>query len=149
MKKIVLEILIIGLILSLVVGCFDRNKAIDFNNVPKEYKPDAAIKNGDVVDVHGKMTNMEKLDGFVENFNKKQTDKIRITRYTTEGDPILYTLVYNGKTIEYTIDTSRDKFGGMDKGVRKFEYSKILIDGMSYFLVNDKGEKTEVITVRR
>jgi hypothetical protein len=42
----------------------------------------------DIVDSHGEITNIEKFMKFVENVNHGREDKIRVVRYTTEGDPI-------------------------------------------------------------
>ena len=48
---------------------------------------------------------------FVENVNQGTKDKIRVVRYTTEGDPILHDLEYDGEIITSTTDTTRDEFG--------------------------------------
>jgi hypothetical protein len=42
----------------------------------------------DIVDSHGEITNIEKFMKLVENVNHGREDKIRVVRYTTEGDPI-------------------------------------------------------------
>jgi hypothetical protein len=65
----------------------------------------------DIVDSHGQITNLEKFMKFVENVNQGREDKIRVVRYTTEGDPILHDLEYDGEIITSTIDTTRDEFG--------------------------------------
>ena len=135
---------------------------MDSTNVPGKYNYEDAVKNGDVVDLHGKMINTDKLNNFVDNVDKGHQDKVRITRYTIEGDPILYTLEYNGKIINYTVDTSRDAFGGTGKGIRSYQYSKAwkedkqielgegrTVAGIAYILGNDEGDKTEVIIIRK
>jgi Domain of unknown function (DUF4362) len=65
----------------------------------------------DIVDTHGQITNLEKFMKFVENVNQGTQDKIRVVRYTTEGDPILHDLEYDGEIITSTTDTTRDEFG--------------------------------------
>ncbi|MBY0147898.1 DUF4362 domain-containing protein [Neobacillus niacini] len=65
----------------------------------------------DIVDMHGEITNLEKFMKFVENVNQGTEDKIRVVRYTTEGDPLLHDLKYDGKIITSTTDTTRDEFG--------------------------------------
>lgn len=65
----------------------------------------------DIVDSHGEITNIEKFMKFVENVNQGREDKIRVVRYTTEGDPILHDLEYDGEIITSTTDTTRDEFG--------------------------------------
>ncbi|MBP1989348.1 DUF4362 domain-containing protein [Paenibacillus eucommiae] len=75
------------------------------------YDYETAIKNGDIVDLHGNMNNMERLDTFKTNMNLQKKDKVRITRFTIEGDPIFYNLAYNGTDIKLTYDNSKDKHG--------------------------------------
>jgi len=65
----------------------------------------------DIVDTHGEITNLEKFMKFVDNVSQGTKDKIRVVRYTTEGDPMLHDLEYDGKIITSTTDTTRDKFG--------------------------------------
>lgn len=65
----------------------------------------------DIVDTHGKITNLERFMKFVENVNQGKEDKIRVVRYTDEGDAMLHDLEYNGEIITSTIDTTRDEFG--------------------------------------
>lgn len=65
----------------------------------------------DIVDSHGEITNIDKFMKFVENVYQGNEDKIRIVRYTTEGDPLLHDLEYDGEIITSTTDTTRDEFG--------------------------------------
>jgi hypothetical protein len=90
MKKAIWLVLILVLLLS---GC--------------SYNP----SDEDIVDMHGEITNLEKFMKFVENVNQGTEDKIRVVRYTTEGDPLLHDLKYDGKIITSTLDTTRDEFG--------------------------------------
>lgn len=55
----------------------------------KSYSHQQAIDNGDVVDVHGQITNIEKLEDFVNSVDHGSAAKLRITTYTIEGDPII------------------------------------------------------------
>ncbi len=43
-----------------------------------------------------------------EEVNARESDQIRITAFTTEGDPVLYDVKYEGKSYHYTSDSSRD-----------------------------------------
>jgi hypothetical protein len=65
----------------------------------------------DIVDSHSEITNLEKFMKFVENVNQGTEDKIRVVRYTIEGDPMLHDLDFDGKIITSTTDTTRDEFG--------------------------------------
>ena len=59
--------------------------------------------------------NTDRLTKFVDNVSKGVKDQIKIVRHTTEGDPIITQLYFNGKDIQIALDTSQDKFGGADK----------------------------------
>ncbi|SDW20988.1 DUF4362 domain-containing protein [Paenibacillus sp. CF384] len=85
----------------------------DFPKVTEPYNPDQAIQNGDVVNLHGKYSNLEKWNQFVKHVKEKQAGRmnVRITQYSIEGDPIFYELTYDGKQIYYTFDNSMDAFG--------------------------------------
>ncbi|PWV88436.1 uncharacterized protein DUF4362 [Paenibacillus cellulosilyticus] len=83
-----------------------------FPAVSEPYHAEQAAANGDVVNVHGKLYNLDKWKLFLANLDVGVPDQVRITQYTDEGDPIFYELVYDGaEVIRYTYDNSRDKFG--------------------------------------
>lgn len=69
------------------------------------------ISNKDIVEANGRLENIERLDSFVKNVNQKMKDKVRLVRYTIEGDPIFHTLDYDGSKLSLTLDTTEDKFG--------------------------------------
>ncbi len=75
------------------------------------YSYDTAMENGDVVDLHGNVKNAERLEAFYQNSLTKTEDKIRITRFMIEGDPIFYDLVFNGAEVQFKYDNSKDKHG--------------------------------------
>lgn len=79
--------------------------------VNEPYAPEEAAKNGDIVNIHGTFLNLDKWDGFLRNVEDKKEDRVRLTQYTIEGDPIFYELVYDGETIRYTYDNSMDTYG--------------------------------------
>ncbi|HVJ49092.1 DUF4362 domain-containing protein [Desulfitobacterium sp.] len=111
----------------------------------KLYTPQQAIANGDVVDVHGQVTNLEKLENFMIAVDKGTASKLKITTYTTEGDPIIKVLDYDGKTITMSTDNSLDKFAGPIKGITYSSYTKITKDDTqsppSYYLVDSSGRQ--------
>ena len=80
-------------------------------DLPKRYEPDVATQNGDIVDVHGKTSNLQRLGLFISNTNREVKDTVRITTYTIEGDAIISVLNYDGQRIEYIMDTTRDNWG--------------------------------------
>jgi hypothetical protein len=112
----------------------------------RSYDPDEAIDRGDIVDLHGRVTNAEILDSFIVNIQDKKEDKIRITQYTIEGDPIYYNFTFDGRTIKYKYDNSNDKFGSRDvrsticKKFTKSNEGKMI----EYKLEECSGENAEV-----
>ncbi|WP_037287782.1 DUF4362 domain-containing protein [Saccharibacillus sacchari] len=77
----------------------------------KPYNFEAAAERGDIVDVHGQVSNAQRLEEFNQNFLQNVKDKIRITRSTIEGDPTFYDIQFNGKEIKLKYDNSKDKHG--------------------------------------
>jgi hypothetical protein len=118
MNKQFFYILTFFLILS-IIGCSNNGSktltATLLNNKP--YHFEEAIQNGDVVYLN-KVYNFERFQQFLNNVNNKKSDKIRITGYTDEGDPIFKDLYFDGKQLHYSYDNSNDKFGGKNKGVK-------------------------------
>ncbi|WP_082112512.1 DUF4362 domain-containing protein [Paenibacillus sp. DMB20] len=64
----------------------------------------------DVIDTHGKVSNLEKLDQFME----QSIAIVRIVRYTVEGDPIFYALSHADDRIALRYDPSQDKYGSSE-----------------------------------
>ncbi|MCM3611043.1 DUF4362 domain-containing protein [Planococcus sp. MERTA32b] len=92
--------------------------AVAVDNPENPYPPEEAIENGDVVDIFGEITNLDKFREFTKNFDAGVTDEIRITFYTVEGDPVFYNLNYDGNKIHYTYDDSQDGYASSDKGTQ-------------------------------
>ncbi|NLI91244.1 MAG: DUF4362 domain-containing protein [Peptococcaceae bacterium] len=119
-------------------------------SIPASYNSDLAVKNGDVVDVHGRTYNVEKLDAFIDAVNNRQKAKVQIISYTVEGDPIARILEYDGRMINYTYDNSMDKFAGRDKGIMQRKMVKAIKEEsqgkVNYYLVDDLENKTGIFT---
>lgn len=111
-----------SLLTMFLFGCQQESKV---NNPKKHYDSEEAIKNGDVVNSHGEISNLKKFENFIKNVERGAQDEIRITMYTIEGDPIFYNLNYNGKKILYTFDNSQDAYAGTEKGIKSTSCSKI------------------------
>ncbi|MGG1313084.1 DUF4362 domain-containing protein [Cohnella laeviribosi] len=54
---------------------------------------------------------------FADNVKGHAPDEVHITAYTVEGAPIFYDLNYDGESIEYRFDNTRDAFGSTAKEV--------------------------------
>jgi hypothetical protein len=70
-----------------------------------------SVENNEIINMHGTVKNLERLDLFVENVATKKSDEIKITHYTIEGDPIYDEVTFDGKQLTITNDNSEDKFG--------------------------------------
>jgi len=73
-----------------------------------------AKENGDIVNVHGDISNIENLDDFLESFNSKKDDMIRLTSYTIEGDAIISDIIISGGNVKLLIDSTRDEFSSTE-----------------------------------
>jgi hypothetical protein len=135
MKKFL--IIVFSVIAIFAIGCKRANKPT-YNKSP--YTSETAIKNGDVVDIHGKQYNAEKLEKFIENVQNVNKDKVRITQYTIEGDAIIIDLVFDGKKINYTYDNTRDDFGIPTIEKKKFNADSIYKSNTKYYLKSSPND---------
>ncbi|WP_233569490.1 DUF4362 domain-containing protein [Planomicrobium sp. Y74] len=123
--------ILLGALLSIMflIGCQQSTGAdtttIAVDNPESPYPREEAIGNGDVVDIFGEITNLDKFEEFIENFEAGIEDEIRITLYTVEGDPVFYNLNFDGNKINYTYDDSQDGYAGADKGAQSTSCSEI------------------------
>ncbi|EKN69803.1 hypothetical protein BABA_08426 [Neobacillus bataviensis LMG 21833] len=104
---------------TFITGCqLDKAHSDDYPKKPTE---------NEVVNIHGGLENIERLDLFVKNTQNGKKDKVRLTQYTIEGDPIFQDLEYDGDKVAIKIDSTKDKFGGGEvrsyvcKGIQKQE----------------------------
>jgi hypothetical protein len=137
MKVKLLFVFSTTLLSMILFGCTQKS-----DNPKKPYHSEEAIKHGDIVDEHGVISNLDRLNKFMKNVNNGVKDKVRITGYTTEGDPIFNNLDYNGKEIKYTYDDSQDSYGG--SGIKSDTCSNIesanIENGVEYRLNNCSSE---------
>lgn len=99
MKSIFIEVSLFILLLT-VSSC----------SLISRYTSEGSVKKGDVVDVHGKITNLARFEQFIVNFKNQQKDFVRLTSYTIEGDPVFQELEIKGKLIDYSYDDTEDRF---------------------------------------
>jgi hypothetical protein len=112
----------------------------------KSYNYETAIENGDIVDLHGDVKNAERLEKFYENLSLTIKDKIRITQFTIEGDPLFNDFEYNGKEIKFTYDNSKDKHGTPNKRTTtcKSLINTKMDNGIVYTLDGCYGKNKEI-----
>ncbi|WBL16973.1 DUF4362 domain-containing protein [Sutcliffiella sp. NC1] len=110
MKTIkVFFVLFFGLLF--ISGCTGEQKTTDIYMYPDNISLPYIKFPEDIVDMHGELENKERFDEFLLNVEQGKEDSIRVVRYTTEGDPILYEYDFDKEAIKVKIDTSRDGFG--------------------------------------
>ncbi|WP_129692252.1 DUF4362 domain-containing protein [Gottfriedia acidiceleris] len=131
-----------GFILCLgLAACNGTHKSNSAQTLP-DYKP--AVD--DVIDTHGEVKNKSKFLTFLDHVKKGEPDQVRVVHYTTEGDPILHDLHYNGKEIYSTVDTRRDNFG--DKKIYATICKTIVETELNYVLTSckDSTHDTSILT---
>ncbi|MEI4771922.1 DUF4362 domain-containing protein [Psychrobacillus sp. FJAT-51614] len=76
------------------------------------YDSETAVKNGDVINMHGPVYNFPHFERFLDNIEAKEAASVRITNYTLEGNPTLYNLSFDGSLFDLEIDRSKNKDRG-------------------------------------
>ncbi len=128
--------------------------------LPEKYLPETAAANGDYVEVHAaKFYNEEKLTAFLGHVYSKKEASIRLVSYTTEGDPIISDVVYDGSKFTVFCDTTRDQFGKKEiahyEFLNLFEYTRkddttlLLLSNDSELNENDPDGMGYALTVMR
>lgn len=104
------RIIFILIILLLITGCQNTGNPKGTHTKENEI-PGYNSSPDDIVEKNGDIVNKERFERFINNIEKGKNDSIRVVRYTTEGDPMLRDLEYNGETIIATSDTQEDNYG--------------------------------------
>ncbi|SEA98503.1 protein of unknown function [Thalassobacillus cyri] len=110
------------IVMSVLTACQQMDEPPD---AKAHVSPETAIQRGDVVNLHGKTSNLDRFEKFLSSLDAGKKDDIRITSYTTEGDPIFYNLKFDGEKIHYTYDITMDAYAGTGKGIREAECADI------------------------
>lgn len=115
------------------------------------YGSEEAIKRGDIV-YQSDVINLERFEQFLSNLSNKKEDKIRVTGYTDEGDPIFQDLQFDGKVIQYRYDNSNDEFAGNDRGIQTDVCTKIIekenIRGEVDYLISSCSNNQDYFLIR-
>ncbi|WP_019424379.1 DUF4362 domain-containing protein [Paenibacillus sp. OSY-SE] len=67
--------------------------------------------NGDFVNAHSKLSNLDIWEKFVTNVKVGVKDEIQVVQYTIEGGPIFDNLSFDGETIRHMYDNTHDQYG--------------------------------------
>lgn len=109
---------------------------------PDEYPSDQAAKDGFLVFNNSRNPDVSIGEEFIEEVLAGKPDSLLIYQSTTEGDPILSYVNYDGQLYQYCEDSSRDKFAGQsaDK-YREASYAYLIVyeldEGRYVFLMQD------------
>jgi hypothetical protein len=129
-----------------ISGCgLDKDVAGDKPTNSGQNKKPAS---NEVKEIHGMMENIERLNLFVENVQTGKDDKVRLTRYTIEGDPIYHDLAYHDSKLTIKIDTTEDKFGQGEvttyvcKGIQKQES-----ETETKYILEECPDLTDLLTI--
>lgn len=98
-------------ILIVIIAILIFVQKIGKSNSQDSYDSKKAIKRGDIVATPSKLTNFKRFEEFLLNISEKKEDRVRITSYTLEGDPIFKDLSFDGKEIHYKYDPTYDEYG--------------------------------------
>ncbi len=104
------------------------------------YDSEKAVLNGDVVNMHGPVYNYPVFEAFLDSVETKEAAKVRIANYTLEGDPTLYNLSFDGSSIDFEIDRSKNKNRGDDSAKTNMTCTDLVEeDGQQLFIYTLKG----------
>ncbi|WP_225223840.1 DUF4362 domain-containing protein [Solibacillus merdavium] len=76
-----------------------------------------------VIDIHGQLENEELFEQFLKDIEANNETLLEMTRYTIEGDPIYWTIEYDGQQFAIEIDNREDAFGS--KTVENYQCTKL------------------------
>jgi len=116
----------------LVSGCNSGQTSQDIYMYTDDNPPPYIKTLDDIIDTNGKLENKERFDEFFNSVQQERDDSIRVVKYTTEGDPIIYGYEFENEVINVTIDTRRDGYG----------QGKIIHKTCTSIIVNEDKEKT-------
>jgi len=123
---------------------------------PTTPSPKKLKQEGYIVDQHGQVSNLKIMERFFADYQNKHKSSIKLVNYTNEGDPIFYTIDYNGINITFIKNTTNDKYAGT-KSITSNTCSGIVRNVENgttvYMLKGCKGKsanngKIEVLTVK-
>lgn len=105
-----------------------------------KYNIESDINKGYVVSSISNNYNTEKLDEFLERLKLGQNSELIIVQVTKEGDPIYFSLSYEGDKIAYKRDNSMDRYGEkniIEDRINKDDFYK---KGNKYYVTLDNEE---------
>jgi hypothetical protein len=144
---------VIAIIFILFVGSGCQKEEQTLPEV-KEILPDYIHSKDDVVDIQGEITHLEVFYSFLERVKQGEKSDIRLVTNTSEGAPMLHNLVFDGKSIQSTYDSTRDGYGqgSIEQSTCERIVEKEVEDKTEYVLEgcnNGVGEKTVLLVEKK
>jgi hypothetical protein len=140
LNKLIITFLIL---LLFVLRCSSSN-GVQQNQGGQE-KVSGTLTNSKIIAVQESTLNVDSVKNFFDNFNRGQKVKFQVTKTTDEGDPIFHSVEFDGKTIKYTVDNTKDKFAGNGRGITTNEFLNIVKENeqnkVTYYLIDTTGNK--------
>ena len=102
------------------------------------YDSEKAIKNGDVINMHGPIFNFDRFDRFLAKVEEGEASSVRIANFSLEGNPTLYNLAFDGSVFDLVIDRSKNK----ERGDKPAKESRTCSE-----LVTTEGEQLFIYTL--
>ncbi|MGD8189699.1 DUF4362 domain-containing protein [Brevibacillus ginsengisoli] len=103
---------------------------------------------GTVMQPNSDIQSVDSYKSFVQKVESGMPVQLKKTDYTTEGDPITHEVTYTGKSLEYILDDSKDKFGPSNRGRKTFVCKELekrsSTVGLEYMLTGCTGERSEI-----
>lgn len=134
--QIIKQGFIIIAIFVLLIGCSKGN--FELGDFEKE-----SVENAEVINTHGSIKGLEKMELFYQNTVNHLDSKLRVVHYTIEGDPIITNLSYDGEIITVQHDSTRDQYGSGSISTfscNKF-YKEVNPTNLSYGVSECKGNE--------
>lgn len=100
---------------------------------PEDYSSEQALKDGFLVFNNSPDPDVAIGEKFIKDVLAGNPASLSIYQSTTEGDPILSLVVYDGHLYQYCVDSSRDKFAGQSA-------DKYLESSYAYLIVYEQEE---------
>ncbi|MGG2108819.1 DUF4362 domain-containing protein [Lysinibacillus pakistanensis] len=100
---VIKKLYVVLFFIIIIYGCDVPNQSQDINMDPDIFPYPQLLE--DINDKQGEIENKERFEKFYNNVQQNKTDRIRLVRYTHEGNLVFYYLEYQNEIIDLTIDT--------------------------------------------
>jgi len=109
---------------------------------PEDYSSEQAVEDGFLVFNNSQNPDVTIGEEFIKDALAGKAASLLIYQRTTEGDPILSYVNYDGQLYQYCVDSSRDKFAGQSSDkYREATYAYLTVyeldEGRYVFLMQD------------